>query len=156
MTGRRRKSSTLGIRRARVRPGAVLLEVIFSLLLFVVAAVAVVGGLNACIQASGEVRLAAQAADLAVTKVSEIQMGLVPAVDTEPTPFEEEGLTDWTWQIVTEPVENNVLELPSMLRVHVIVANGSRNYSYRLTHLMPQEAENPDQAASGSSQGGGP
>jgi len=119
------------------RPGraVALLEVVLALALFFGIAVPLLGGLSACVSAVRQSRLDARAADLAVTLLSEMQIGLVPVVDGGPTPFEEPD-QDWTWQVVTAPVDV-VVEGASLVRVEVVVRRPDDGYAYRLYHMLP-------------------
>lgn len=139
----------------RRRAGVILLEVIFSIVLFASAAAAVIGALNSCMQATDTVRLDAMSADLAVTLLSEIQMGLLPAVSDGPKPFEDSDRADWTWEIATEQVESPLADLPPMVNVEVIVTHIS-GYVYRLRTMMSQDSQTPDQNsnAAASTSGG--
>jgi len=124
------------------RAGIVLLEVVLSLALFSVGALAVLAGLNASLRTAQRVRLEAEAADLAVTLLSELQMGLVPLTDDGPNEYEEdEQLVDWRWEIATEAFEEEVTEpaLPEFFRVDIIIRHVPSGYSYRLTQLMTEE-----------------
>lgn len=132
--------SLRGLAARRRGKGVMLLEVVLALALFFVTAGVIFGGLDASIGALRRLRLEAQAADLAVTLLSEIQMGLVPAADDGPNSYPEaEALKDWTWQIVTAPAEQTV-EGPPFKQVRIVIVNTARGYTYRLGRLMPDEA----------------
>jgi len=133
-------------RRTAARPwgvprGIVLLEVVFALTLFFSAALIVMAGLNSALRTAQRVQLEAQAADLAVTLLSEVQMGMVSLTSDGPNPYEEEDLADWSWEIVVETYEENTLEiaLPEFQKVDIIIRNDATGYSYRLTELMTEE-----------------
>ncbi len=122
--------------------GAVLLDGVLGMAIFVFAAAVVQSGLVACLRSVSAVRLQNQAVDLAVTKLSEIQMGLLDVASTAPTSFEDEdeSLAEWSWQITTEPVSEN-LDAPSMTRLTVTITNTTRRITYQLTEIIPS----PDQ-----------
>ena len=126
-------------RPTRLLPGAraaaVLLEVIFSLALFCSMAAVIVGSLNASLGALRQVRLEARAADLAVTLLSEIQMGLVALQDQGPQDYAEQDLADWNWQIVTSAVDNSSLDV-SLTRAEIVIFNKTQGYTYRLVQLF--------------------
>ena len=130
--------------RSSARRGAILLEVIFAIVLFASAAAAVIGALNSCMQATGNIRLDAQSADLAVTLLSEIQMGLLPAVSDGPKPFDDPDRLDWTWEIATQQAEMPTTDLTPMVSVEVIITHVS-GYTYRLRTIMSQAAQTPNQ-----------
>lgn len=150
----------------RLRPvpghakGVVLLEVVFSLALFSMGAMVVLAGLNTALRTMQRVQLEAEAADLAVTMLSEVQMGQVPLVDDGPRAFEDEGLTDWTWQITTLPVQQQMgMELPAAKQVEIIIRKTGTPFVYRLTELVSEEplggtGTGTDGTAAGDGQGG--
>jgi len=123
----------------------VLLEVVLALALFFGAALVVLAGLNSSLRTAQRVRLEAEAADLAVTLLSEIQMGLVPPDDDGPNEYEYEGLADWTWEIVTQPFEEGLIEvaLPEFLHVEIVIRHLPSGYTYRLAQLMSSELLEP-------------
>ena len=143
---RRARAASDG-RRRRVPPrrgsarAVVLLEVVLSLSLFFGAAMVILSGLNSALRTAQRVQVEAEAADLAVSMLSEIQMGLVPPKDDGPNPYEGEYLRDWTWEIVTETYDepNPELPLPEFLRVEVVIRNEATGYVYRISELMTEE-----------------
>jgi len=141
-----------GTSRPAGAQAAVLLEVIIALSLFVAAAGVVIGGLSACVLSVRRLRVQARAADLAVTLLSEIQMGLVPATDDGPNEYEDdEDLADWTWQVIATPAEEVAGAAP-MKQVQVVITNTPGNHVYRLYQLMGDEeltAESPPTDAGG-------
>lgn len=129
-------------RRATSRAaGVVLLEVVLSLALFFGAALVVLAGLSASLRTAQRVQVEAEAADLAVTLLSEIQMGLVPLVDDGPNDYEYEELAGWSWEITAERFDEVVTEpvLPEFFRVQIAVRHAPSGYTYRLTQLMSEE-----------------
>ena len=152
---RRPATVSLGERAAPVWPagrrrraGVVLLEVVLALTLFSGTALIILGGLNASLRTAQRVQTDAAATDLAVTLLSEVQMGFVPLVDDGPNDYEDEALVDWTWEIVTESFEEDSQELvlPEFLHVTVIVRHRPSGYTYRLTQLMSEESYAPELA----------
>ena len=124
------------------RRGAVLLEVVLALAVFVGTAMAVLGGLSACVKSARNVGLEAQAADLAVTLLSELQLELLPVEDAGPELYEDETLQEWTWQVAVEPITTELAEL-EVTRVELTIRNTAYNYTYRLNYLLgvaPTEA----------------
>jgi len=130
----------------------VLLEVVLATALFAMTAVATLAGLHSCFRALGNMQLESSAADLAISKVSEIQIGLIPPEDDGPNEYEEdETLADWTWEVITEEVEfTEELEGPLMLQVQVIITNVPSGYTYSTQFWMPEppavEEESPEVA----------
>lgn len=111
--------------------GAVLLEVVLALTLFVSAATIIGAGLSASARSAAQMKVEAQLADLAETEMSEVQMGLVEQVDAAPTPYEA-PLQDWTWQVACHPVEG----VEGLNRITVTVAHKPTNRSYSLTQIV--------------------
>jgi hypothetical protein len=103
-------------------------------------ALVVLGGLNTALRAIQRVEFQAEAADLAVTLLSEVQMGQIPVVDDGPKAYEEEGLTDWTWQVATLPVQQPLgVDLPAVRQVEIIIRKTGTDFAYRLTELINEE-----------------
>ena len=124
---------------ARRAHGVALLEVVLALALFFGVAVTILGGLSVCRRSATRVREEAQAADLAVTVLSEVQMGVLAPEDAGPTPFDD-PFGDWTWQTVATPVEATVAGL-EMARIEILVKNTLDGYTYRLFELLPPEED---------------
>jgi type II secretory pathway pseudopilin PulG len=130
-----------------------LLEVVLALAVFFGVAVSILGGLSVCLKSARQVREEAQAADLAVTVLSEVQMGVLTIADAGPTPFED-PFADWTWQTVVTPVESTVTGL-EMTQTEIIVKNALDGFTYRLYQLLPGEEEMLVPATGGSAGTGG-
>ena len=126
-------------RPARRQRGAVLLEVILALVLFVAAAAVIASGLNASLNGVERLRLNAHAVDLAVTVLSELQMG-ARAVEMGGTaqafdpPFEQ-----WTWEVQLSPMENESGEQSSLARAEVVIRHRDPPLVYRLAQVLPAE-----------------
>ena len=112
--------------------GAILLEVVLALTLFVSAAAVIGAGLNQCLNAAYRLRTRTEAADLAVTLISEIQMGLVAPAAIDATDYEEEELADWTWAVNVEEMD----DVPELLCVTVTVTHEPTGVFHRLTESM--------------------
>jgi len=128
-------------RRERVRPqgkgreqGAVLLEVVLALVLFVAAAAIVTSGMNASMDSVERQRLNVHALDLAVTMLSEIQMGLRSAEAAGPEDFEA-PFENWTWELQSTPVETEIGEA-SAARVEVVIRHRDAPVVYRLAQVI--------------------
>ena len=80
------------------RNGAVLLEVVLALALFVAAAGVILSGLSSAIGAAERLRLDAHGINLAASTLAQLELGTRPADTTEPTPFLP-PFDDWTWEI---------------------------------------------------------
>jgi len=127
--------------RGARRRATVLLEVVIALALFFGAAVVVLVGLHSGVVAARKLRLEARAADLAVTLLSELQMGQLAVEDAGPEAYDEEALADWTWQVVTGDVEDtwDLEDIPPMKRVEILIACPRRAFTYRLVHFFAPE-----------------
>jgi hypothetical protein len=130
---------------ARAGRGVALLEVVLALALFFGVAVTILGGMSVCMRSVTQVREDAYAQDLAITVLSEVQMGVLDAVDAGPTPFED-PFADWTWQTAVATVETTVPGL-EMTQIEITVRNTLDGYSFRLFELLPPDEDTT--AASG-------
>ncbi len=127
--------------RGQRRPRAmVLLEVVLAMMLFFGGALVILAGLSSSLSGIQRVQTEAQASDLAVTLLSEVQMGMVQLVSDGPSGYEDPALADWTWQIAVEPYEEQQLglELPEFQRVEVTIRH-RMGYATSLTILMTDE-----------------
>ena len=116
--------------------GTILLEVIIAMGLFFTTAAVVFGALSSSLNTARRVIVKARAADLAVTKLSEIRLGLLELTDDGPNPYEEEALEDWTWQIATEYLESDVLLEVQEVQVEVIIKHVSSGQEYHLVRVL--------------------
>lgn len=116
--------------------GAILMEVILALALLAAGGAVTFGALNASFSAVRNIRMQGQAADLAVTKLSEIQLGVLKGVDDGPNEFKDEDLEGWIWQIVTRPIETDSPIAAQMKQVEIIIAYAPGQTVYRLVQLL--------------------
>lgn len=105
--------------------------------LFFAAASIVLTGTNRSIRAVFRLRRDIQATDLAVTLLSEIQMGLVEPADAGPEGYDE-PLENWTWEIVTTVLEDQPVE-EDVMQVEIIITHSSTGYQRRLVHWLPTD-----------------
>ena len=116
--------------------GSVLLEVVLALSLFVFAATVITGGLNASVAEAERLRLNLHASNLAISILSELQMGIRTIDAAGPEPFAP-PYEMWTWQVEVNPVEDS-LTSPLLLRnVEVIVRHQARPIVRRLSQWLP-------------------
>ncbi|MGV3771661.1 MAG: hypothetical protein ACO1QB_02085 [Verrucomicrobiales bacterium] len=119
--------------------GSVLLEVVLALALFVAAATIVSSGLRASVQAVDRLRLTAQAEDLAISILSEIQLGIraIEAGSAQPLP---PPFTEWSCEVVASAGTEGVETAPALATVEVIIRHPSTETVRRLTQTirMPQ------------------
>ena len=118
----------------------ILLEVVLATGLFAMMALAILTGINSCFRALGTMQLESQAADLAVSKVSEVHIGILPPEDDGPNEYEEgQGPLDWTWEIITTETETDIeLGAPQLLQVQVVITNVPSGYTYSMQFLTPE------------------
>ena len=137
------------------RRGIVLLEVVIAMAMFFSAAAIILGGLSQSGRAMMRLKIEAQAADLAVTKLSEVQMRIVPLVSDGPTAYLD-PMQDWSWQLVVESLDNPSMDLPEFKRLVVIITHAPTHFTYRLQEIMSDAASGDGAAdSSGASAGGG-
>ncbi len=124
------------------RRGAILLEVVLALILFVAAAAIVTGGLNASMSSVERLRLNAHAANLAVSVLSELQMGARSMAMTGPEPFEK-PFEEWTWELVAAPVQEEAAEASRFRKVEVVIRHEDPAVVYRLCQVLRLEEPKP-------------
>jgi type II secretory pathway pseudopilin PulG len=129
----RRRAARRGAGR---QTGAVLLEVVLALALFVMAATIITGGLTAAINEVKRLRLAAHASNLAATVVAQIQMGVQPGEAAGPAPFEP-PFDQWKWETIVSPVNDTVGATNPIQKVEVIIRHNTESIVYRVTQFLP-------------------
>ena len=122
-----------------MKRGAILLEVILSIALLAASAGVVLTALGQAQRSLRMMRLEAQAEDLAVSTLSMIEMGLLPAADDGPNEYRDDpGCAGWTWEIATRPLlEQDANASIQLTRVEVIIRFAAENYALRLAQIMP-------------------
>jgi hypothetical protein len=133
--------------RPAINSGAVLLEVILALVLFVGAAVIIGSALHAAANGVERLRLSAHAADLATSILSELQMGSRTPGDGSPEPLAPPFDT-WMWQVQTIPLRDeakpSATGSPStaagLMQVQVVVRDTASDFVYRLSQILPAES----------------
>jgi type II secretory pathway pseudopilin PulG len=108
--------------------GAILLEVVIALAIFVAAAGVITVGMNAAVSSVERQRLSAHAVNLSVT----VMRSYAPA---DPEPFDA-PFTNWTWQVVTTP-EASIEAETGFQHVEVIVRHAEPRHVFRLAELAP-------------------
>lgn len=114
--------------------GAVLVEVVLALLLFVAAVAVVSSALNASMDSVQRQRFKVHAANLAATVHSELDMGLRSTELLGPDAFAE-PFQDWTWQIVPTETQSETGEASGLTSVEVVIRNTNSPSVYRLAQL---------------------
>lgn len=125
-------------RKVRTPRGAVLLEVILALVLFAAAAAIIGAGIHSAINGVERQRLNAHASNLAVSILSEIQMGLRTTESVGPASFDS-PFDHWTWELVLTPTETEAGEASNLTRVEVIVRHDDPALVHRLTQVLKLE-----------------
>jgi hypothetical protein len=125
---------TFSTRTSRSREGAVLLEVVLALLLFVAAVAVVSSALSASMDSLQRQRSAMHAANLAATVHAEINMGLRGTETAGPEPFAI-PFEAWTWQLAQSSTENEAGDASGLTSVEVIIRNTNSPAVYRLAQL---------------------
>lgn len=118
--------------------GAILLEVVLALLLFVAAVAVVSSAMNSSMASIERQRFGVHAANLAATVHAELDLGLRTSESLGPEPFEK-PFDGWTWQLVPAPVEDkNSGEAGGLTAVEVVIRNTNSPAVYRLaqTHKI--------------------
>ncbi|MCL2701277.1 MAG: hypothetical protein FWE88_06240 [Phycisphaerae bacterium] len=140
------------------RRGAALLEIVLALTLFFLSAAVIVGSLDQALRGSRVLRWEAQAADLAMSKMAQLQSELYSPVSEPETDYEKENefLAGWSCEVVVDKMEMINSLVPPIDRVTVIIRK-TPNFTYQLSQLMlenlPDEAEEDEDDTGGG--GGG-
>ena len=106
------------------------------------AAIVILSAVASCFRAANEIRMESLAADLAVTRLSEIQMGLAELASDGPREYEDPGLEGWTWQIIVDDAPGPLDQAP-LTRVEIVIVNTTEGYTHRLRGLV-QPPRAPD------------
>jgi type II secretory pathway pseudopilin PulG len=113
----------------------VLLEVVLALALFIGAATVISAGISASVDAVHRVRLQTHAANLAISVMSELQIGARPLVAVGPENFEA-PFKDWLYRVNLTAGEESSTETGSTRAVEVIVWHTQENIVHRITQLF--------------------
>jgi len=121
---------------SRRNRGSLLFEVVLALALFATAVVVVTGGLNAAMRGVERARLNAHAVDLAVSVISELQIGVRPFMGAGPEPFEA-PFEQWNWEIQLTPMDGSQEKISGLTKAQVIIRHEDPPVTYRLTEVVP-------------------
>lgn len=136
------------------KTGAVLLEVVLALTLFVVAATIIANGMQSSVAAVERLRLDTHAANLAVTVMSELQMKIRPLEPAGPESFNA-PFEDWTWKVEVGSVDSEGMVGDSLRGVEVIVRHNDPPAVRRLSQLFkidPSQANGAKESAEKSNE----
>jgi hypothetical protein len=137
---------------SRKHAGAVLLEVVLALVLFVAAATIIGSALNSSANGVERIRLGVHAANLATSVLSEIQIGSRATGDGTPEPFAP-PFEAWMWQVQTlalDEQKESAIGSPEpapagLVQVEVVVRDTDSDFTYRLSQVMPLSSiQSPD------------
>src|SRR5438046_3062695 len=115
--------------------GAILLEVILALVLFAAAAAIIGAGLNASLSGVERLRLNTHAANIAVSVLSELQLGIKSLTVSGPQACEA-PLEGWTWEAVATPMQSEWAGAGQLKMVEVIVRHDEPPTVYRLSQII--------------------
>jgi type II secretory pathway pseudopilin PulG len=119
------------------RDGAVLLEVVLALALFVTAATIISTGLNASIAGVERLRSNTHAANLAVSVISELQLGIKSPAES-PQPFEPPYI-DWTWEVLSIPETTTTEQASPFRKIEVVIRREDPPLTFRLFQVLAFE-----------------
>ncbi|RME93535.1 MAG: hypothetical protein D6766_08025 [Verrucomicrobia bacterium] len=119
---------------ARADSGAILLEVVLALVLFVFAAAVIGGGLNAALNKVEALRRECHAADLAATVLAEVQLGMRPLQNSGWESLEE-PFADWNARVEVVPYTFGWDGGPGLSLVTVVVRGPEERTHVRLSGL---------------------
>lgn len=125
------------MRNSRNCRGAVLLEVVLALLLFVAAVAVVSGALNSSMASLDRQRFGLHAANLAASVHAELDLGLRSTESLGPEPFGE-PFQDWTWELVPSVSDEESGAPSGLTAIEVVIRNTNSPAVYRLaqTHKV--------------------
>jgi type II secretory pathway pseudopilin PulG len=123
------------MRNPRYSRGAILLEVVLALALFVAAAAVLTTALNSSLDSVQKQRRNLHASNLALSLLAELQMGARSPLSREAfaleAPFE-----NWTAEIIATPAETEIGETNTLTRVEVVVRDRDSSMTYRVGQLL--------------------
>ena len=127
----------------RTRDAVVLLEVVLALVLIAGAAAVIGAGLSTSIDRVERLKLNAHAADLAVSVMSELQIGSKVISEDGPETFEA-PFEAWTWEVQTEvSTDQKVRDTGRTKKVEVIIRHEDPPVVHRLCQVirLPEKEE---------------
>ncbi len=115
--------------------GSVLLEVVLAIALFFMTATFVMSALNGSLSAVRTAQLEADAADLSITVLSEVQLGLIPLTSDGPVAIELKGYEGWSWQLVVNDASETA-ELADLKQIEIVIQHETEGFTHRTSHLI--------------------
>lgn len=123
---------------ASARTGAVLLEVILALVLFVGAVTVVATAMSSSIDGVERQRLNTHAADLAVTVLSELQLGIRSPSPSGAEPFKA-PFEDWTAEVLLGPLEDDPNGTSGLTRAEVVIRHKQSPVVVRMAQVFAMD-----------------
>jgi len=135
--------------------GAVLLEVVLALVLFVAAATVITGGLNASVREVERLRLNTHANNLAASVLSEMRLGIKAVESSGPNAFDP-PFEDWTWETKAAAVDDKSLEANPLQNVEIVVRHQREPVVRRIGQFLPAAKSNDADPKTGAQPSGFP
>jgi hypothetical protein len=146
------------MKRRNSRPclGAVLLEVLLALALFVSAAAVMISALNASLGSLERQRLGLHGINLASSILAEIQLGIRPPISEAAKPMDPPW-QDWSSEVIVAPMAGAELGQVDLQQVEVVVRHLDPPMVQRLGQVLPFVRDGVSKSPSngGSPQGQG-
>ena len=120
--------------------GAVLFEVVLALVLFSFAAIIIGNSFSSSLRSVDRMRNDLDAANLAISTLSEIELGIKPLETSPPTEFEE-PFEKWTWQIEATKPNEDLDIVGGLTLIEVIVVNEELGRETRIARMIRAPAE---------------
>ena len=122
------------------KSGVVLFEVILALVLFSFAAIIIANSFSSSLRSVDRMRNDLDASNLAISTLSEIELGIKPIETSSPTEFEE-PFEKWTWQIETTKPNEDLDMGGGLTLVEVIIINEDLGRETRIARMIRSPAE---------------
>ena len=134
-----------------------------GLTLFVLGAALVTGAIEQAARGARMLQWQARAADLAISKLAELQALPYSPTNESLTDYLDDDLEGWAYEVIVDKLEMTSSLVPPIDRVTVVIRKG--DYTYRLSQLvlevLADEEEDDEDAGTlptntgGAGQGGG-
>ena len=132
------------------RRGAVLLEVLLALFLFVAAAAIITASMNASLEGLDRLKLNTHAGNLATTVLAELQLGIRTADVSGEQAFEK-PFEEWTCELARASAETESGEASGLTQIEVIIRRKNPDLVYRQAQLLKLEPTKQSTAVTASS-----
>ena len=132
------------------RRGAVLLEVLLALVLFVAAAAIITASMNASLEGLDRLKLNTHAGNLAASVLAELQLGIRTADVSGEQSFEK-PFEEWTCELARAGAETESGEASGLTQIEVIIRRKNPDLVYRQAQLLKLESAKRSTALTASS-----